>query len=150
MPVACKTKTFKVKSGKIGIGDPCYSSASILVEAKNGEWEVNVKKISSFGERVSEVIVHHKDFGPSSKLSTEEDSFGVDSGQAGVFDGDFNGTNSSFYSSCCDKTLSKKGYGFLDNGFVTSSGYGDGCYPCLIFKENGKAVCVQITFIETE
>jgi hypothetical protein len=146
--IARKLKHFRVSCGRIGIGDPCYNTPTILSEAKNGKWVAHIEKSDegSWGKRVARIIVHHEHFDPSVKLSKTEDLVPVDSGQAGVFDGNY---DSNFeYENACRQTLGEQGYGFLNNAFVSSSGYGDGCYPCLIYKENKKSVCVEITFIE--
>lgn len=150
MPVICKTNEFNVKTGTIGIGDPCYGSPSVSSKSKNGRWIAHVEKTDegSWGNRIASIIVHHEDFNPAARLNIVEEGIGVDSGQAGVFDGNYNGEDSSFYDSCCSATLGKEGYGCLKNGFVSSSGFGDGYYPCVIYKEGEKAVCVEITFIE--
>lgn len=148
--VARKLKHFKISCGRIGIGDPCYGSASVESEAKNGKWVAHVEMSDegSWGNRIARITVHHEDFDPAAKLSVKQDGFFVDSGQAGVFDGDYE--YESEYANACEKTLGKEGFGFMNNGFVSSSGYGDGSYPCLIYKEKDKAVCVEITFIEKE
>lgn len=151
MAVICKTNEFSVKTGTIGIGDPCYGSPSVSSKSKNGKWVAHVEKTDqgSWGSRIASLIIHHEDFNPAARMNIVEDTFFVDSGQAGVFDGDYDGeSDSSFYDACCRVTLGKEGYGCLKNGFVSSSGFGDGCYPCVIYKEGDKAVCVEITFIE--
>lgn len=153
MAVICKTNEFSVKTGTIGIGDPCYSNPCVSSKAKKGKWVAHVEKTDegSWGSRVASIIVHHEDFNPASRMNIVEDTFFVDSGQAGVFDGNYDGeSDSSFYGDCCKATLSKEGYGCLKNGFVSSSGFGDGCYPCVIYKEGDKAVCIEITFIEKD
>lgn len=83
---------------------------------------------------------------------------GVDSGQAGVFDADIYpkgecgeyGDKESFYGQCCDTTLNWPGAGVIKGGVVSSSGYGDGGYRCMIAKdpfENAKIIAIKIIFI---
>lgn len=146
MPVATKKKSFKV-TDTISVGDPCYTYPGFVVDAKKGNWTANVHTVNSFGERVARIIVHHEQFNPAAKLEVESHIIGVDSGQAGVFNGVYNGSDGVFYEDCGSVTLSEQGYGYLKNGFVTSSGYGDGGYEAIVFKENDEAVCVEITFI---
>lgn len=166
---------FQVVSGKIMCSDPCYDGGDVLVKAKNGEWVARVEKSDegAWGERVCRVLVHHVDFSMygSSRIksfdSVEDATIGVDSGQAGVFDANsfrndavventkrIHGKticeDELWYSICCDRTLSEKGYGYIPGGFVTTSGYGDGGYGVEIYKKNGEAVAVEITFIENE
>jgi hypothetical protein len=138
------TESFRVGTGIISISDPCYEPPTNVIEAKRGNWTAFVETIESFGDRVSKIIVHHEKFNPAEKLSSHSVLVPVDSGQVAVFDGE-----RTDYASCCETTLSDAGYGYLLNGFATSSGYGDGCYECNILKnKNNKAVCVEITFIE--
>lgn len=146
-----KTETFEVKSGELLFGDPCYGVNESCV-AQNGPWTAHVvlSDEGGWGQRVKRVVVHHKDFNPADRrILVETTNFGVDSGQAGVFDrGSYGGEG--FYDLCCKETLSDRQYGYLDCGFVTSSGYGDGYYEAEIHKINGVAVCVELTFIADE
>jgi hypothetical protein len=143
-----KTETFEVASGMVVVGDPCYDSNKTF-PALNGGWEAAVDTILSgdWGHRISRITVHHEDFDPS-KTKVVNGTFSVDSGQAGVFCSGSYGFEGSFYDSCCKKTLSRKGYGFVAGGFVSSSGYGDGFYEYTVHTVRGKAVCVELEFIE--
>lgn len=146
-----KTDTFKVTSGALVFGDPCYDTNESC-KAQNGTWtaHVVVSDEGSWGNRVKRVVVHHEDFNPGDPhIKSEVVGFSVDSGQAGVFDRDSYGVY-DFYDICCKKTLSKKQCGYLEGGFVTSSGYGDGMYDALVQKVGGKAVCIELTFIPEE
>ena len=148
MKTKIKTETFRVSSGVLVVGDPCYGTNE-SVAAQNGPWTAHVVMGSEefWGNRVRKVVVHHEDFNPADpRISVEERGFGVDSGQAGVFDGHSYGGD-GFYDLCCSKTLSKRQYGYLRDGFVTSSGYGDGFYSADIHKIAGKSVCVELCFI---
>ena len=56
----------------------------------------------------------------------------------------------SFYRACCNATLCEKQYGIIDNvGFVSSSGYGDGVYPCFPMLNIGtnKMVGLHVEFM---
>lgn len=151
MKTKAKTETFKVTSGSIVLGDPCYET-NHTCKARRGAWTAHVVKGHEgfWGERVRKVVVHHADFNPADpKIRVEEKGFSVDSGQAGVFDGGSYGSE-SFYDQCCTATLGRMGCGYLRGGFVTSSGYGDGFYGAEIMKVDGEAVCVEITFISDD
>lgn len=143
---------FKIKSGTVACSDPCYGTPDVKVAAKNGEWVAHVETSDegSWGKRVSKILVHHAEFSPvGNRYQMESHTIGVDSGQAGVFDGEIcDGDDQSFYDRCCKATLSKKGYGYVPGGFVSSSGYGDGGYECLVYKKNGLAVGIEVTFID--
>ena len=102
----------------------------------------------SRGSRVSRVVVHHVEFNPADpKIRSFHEHFSVDSGQAGVFDFGSYGVD-DFYDLCCKKTLSRRQYGFMEEGFVTSSGYGDGTYEANVHTVGGKAVCIEVEFLE--
>jgi hypothetical protein len=96
---------------------------------------------------------------------------GVDSGQAGIFDVDHYKDDSVFgnkkpkferstldesgnkwYAFCCDATLyTKYTAGVIPYGAVSSSGFGDGGYPCIYWTdESGEIVKVAIGFIFDE
>lgn len=143
------TKHFNV-SNAISCGDPCYSSPEFTVSAKKGKWIANVdhKDCGMWGRRVSRITVHHKDFSPiGNKYELKIKHLPVDSGQVGVFSNSYDGQEVDFYSQCCSASSNESGFGYVGNGFVSSSGYGDGYYRCKIFKQNGVAVGVEITFI---
>lgn len=98
----------------------------------------------------------------SDKFQEVDFEIGVDSGQAGFFDKalyhkdagidpdsfeiDFSGweDDSLFYKACCDQTLNREG-GVLHCGAVSSSGYGDGCYPGYYHVTKG---LVDMAFIQ--
>lgn len=147
-----KSDTFEVTSGSVACSDPCYEYPDVMTSAKNGKWMVKIDKqdCGNWGCRVSRMLVHHEDFSPIGKRYTIKNSvIGVDSGQAGVFDASVYGRD-GFYDSCCSATLGKQGFGHVRKGFVTSSGYGDGGYDCVIYKEGEKAVAIEVTFIPEE
>lgn len=160
---------FQVESGEIHISDPCYDIGDgINILAKNGDWiaYVDFEDCGSWGRRVKSLVAEFH--GNSNPASTVESTICVDSGQAGIFDSNkFKDDdsvaglsrvhnkiiceNEPFYSICCDRTLSDKQWGTIPNGCVSSSGYGDGCYPVSILKDNkGKAIRVEINFIFDE
>ena len=149
MKTKTKSSTFEVSSGKIVIGDPCYET-NPSYPAKNGPWTAHVVTTEEpfWGKRIKKVVVHHKDFDPAdSKIRRLKEDFSVDSGQAGVFDYLSYGSD-GFYDLCCKETLSKKQYGYIEGGFVTSSGHGDGWYEAEVQTLCGKAVCLEIKFLE--
>jgi len=148
MKTKTKTEEFQVDSGRLVIGDPCYDTNK-TVPALEGMWTAHVETCDEgdWGVRVKSVVVHHVDFNPADRrIKSRSFTFGVDSGQAGVFDSSFYGSD-GFYDLCCKATLSKKGRGYVDGGFVSTSGFGDGCYEAEVQSVGDKAVCVEIVFI---
>ena len=97
--------------------------------------------------------------------------FGVDSGQAGVFDAASyrddaavagmklpklrepfkllgeHSDGDAWYEAMCNFTLDNDGWGAYDAGAVSSSGWGDGMYPVYGAEEDGKIVALQLSFI---
>lgn len=139
-------KSFRV-SRHIVVTDPCYEWAEVRVEAVPGRWFGRAFTTDSgdWGVRVAEVVVHHESWNPM--LDDHDTTYiGVDSGQAGVFDGDiYEHDHSALYDACCEATSNLHGY--VGGGWVSSSGYGDGGYRANIYRTGGKAVAVEITFI---
>ena len=146
-------KSFRVTNGKIVVSDPCYEQGELRAAARNGRWVAVSRRSdeSDWGLRVSSVLVHHESFDPIGKKYTERvEYFGVDSGQAGVFDADKYSADGhdSFYDMCCRAT--NEGCGFVPGGFVTTSGYGDGGYPARIYRCHGEAEAVEMVFIRKD
>lgn len=145
-------KSFKVSSGKIIIGDPCYDHPELKAMARNGHWIAVVRRSDEgvWGQRVASVLVHHEKFDPIGKAYKERVEYiGVDSGQAGVFDiSSYMPNHDVFYDDCCNAVNS--GSGFVSGGFVTTSGYGDGGYPAKVYRHQGRAEAVEIVFIRKD
>lgn len=151
-------KTIKL-GNKVVVSDPCYSLGTwcqkVLENVKPGEYNVYVKKISSWGERNALLAVVHKDYS-NKRIHLnwelwESVNLCVDSGQLGIFDFDtfrndslFNTPSKIFsdrdfhlpetsgnnwYGHMCDRTIDNERFGTYDNGVVSSSGFGDGSYP---------------------
>lgn len=87
--------TFKSKSGKFIVSDPCYKKGEwcmgTLENVKKGEWRsfLNISDEGDWGNRVAELIVVHENisFNEDTLLwSLTDINVGVDSGQAGIFD----------------------------------------------------------------
>ena len=165
---------FNLASGRLIVTDPCYrrsSGCSGLVEnAAPGEWTgiVTVKAMSN-----ATLEAHHeshplKDEAPTGAWEAAGFEVGVDSGQAGIFDealyppeetGRWDGSG-SFYDRVCSTTLGhcdaeyigrECPAGAITEGVVSSSGYGDGGYRCMIYRRpDGVCTAVRIIFIEGE
>lgn len=82
---------------------------------------------------------------------------GVDSGQAGFFDLEMFQTvckeeavKDKFYDEICDLTLADAQWGVHPTGVVSSSGYGDGSYDCLVRRVDGQVVEAMLVFLWEE
>ena len=130
----------------------------------------------SWGNRVAGLVAYHEDSPrpkdmADGKWNREKFEVGVDSGQAGIFDEKFyrddtlekqyaykgsplvtpDEEGDNWYNICCDVTLdgdnSACGSGVIPYGCVSSSGYGDGGYPCYTQKDDkGKVVAICIDY----
>lgn len=141
---------FNVTSGSIVVSDPCYRQEH-SEPAKNGRWVAKVDKteLGFWGNRVSRITVHHEGWSPTRTQRTKHVNLSVDSGQMGVFDHFVygGGNDDAFYDTCCTATLGSRGFGFVEGGFVSSSGIGDGCYSGVMWLESGKVVAVEVEFL---
>lgn len=169
--------TFEVENGKVVVSDPCYERgtwcAGTLDNVLNGTWTARVKMSDEgeWGMRVARLVVMHESANQRAYDITkwEQEGFqvGVDSGQAGIFDtkhfkrdADATGLErmsddvirpeDPWYSMCCDRTLCDESAGVIPFGAVSSSGYGDGGYPCFAKRDGkGRVIGIGIMFIRT-
>ena len=156
--------TFKIKSGKIIVTDPCYGNESghcqARVMVKNGTWfaEVTRGEVPAWGNRVYELTAKHSSVGDAILAYKDHPTeICVDSGQAGFFDlakyedaksrpDDYG--DGGFYDKCCAITLSDNSDVSVGFGAVTSSGFGDGGYKLLVAKRGRQVVALRLVFIE--
>lgn len=95
----------------------------------------------------------------------EAGSTSVDSGQAGIYDaiyyrtskkndeklekenGQRNSEKSWYWSQNCELTLDKSGYGIVESkGVVSTSGWGDGEYPCHVWRDGTSVIGFALDF----
>ena len=151
--------------------------SATIENCKPGNWETAVlmQDEGDWGIRNAVLIARHTDSEPGLKAYTkvlsgtdktwQECPFdvGVDSGQAGIFDDAYYQDDSvfagspaakfdednSWYSHCCDITMSQHSAGVLPYGVVSCSGFGDGGYVAYRHvDQDGKTDAVFIVFIE--
>lgn len=165
------TNAFAVSSGALRVTDPCYDMeawcAGTLENVKNGIWQAQVgyhEDVSGWGTRVAYLHIRHENTQSHFDHEAEFDStwveseitVGVDSGQAGFFDyAMFDQVCGSppvkdkFYDEICALTCDTEGqWGVHPVGTVSSSGYGDGSYGCLVRRdEEGRAIEAIIVYL---
>ncbi len=147
-----------------------------VLNAEPGVWEAAVMVLDNedtggWGRRIAVLAAKHKGcsvslttdtinetsdylkFSPKSEWKIADFETGVDSGQAGFYD-DNNfvarngGEDDNWYDKMCNITLSKAKAGVFVDGVVTSSGYGDGGYPCIYhIGIDGKVDFAYVVFI---
>lgn len=73
---------------------------------------------------------------------------GVDAGLAGFFNNKPDYNDKEWQKICDDFYATNNKYLFTDEGFFSSSGYGDGSYPLYVaYDGNGEIVSLEIAFI---
>lgn len=154
---------------KVIVTDPCYSLTvpckTIVNNVVPGEYETSVETIDggNWGERISSLSAIKRDsYREIVQENCLEEVIGVDSGQVGIFDYDYRikqgddlgkyHDESSIYKRICNLTCSPTQWGELDNKVVaSSSGFGDGCYDLVLFKnKEGKIIGFKVIFIYEE
>jgi hypothetical protein len=161
---------FAVSSGALRVTDPCYDMetwcAGTLENVKNGIWQAHVgfhDDDHGWGTRVAYLHIIHDNAESHFDHKAEFDStwvnsdimVGVDSGQAGFFDLALfdqvcgsEPVKEKFYDEICALTLGDAQWGVHPTGVVSSSGYGDGSYVCLVRRdEEGRAIEAIIVYI---
>lgn len=157
--------SFSCRSGSLWVTDPCYIPGTWcqgkIGNALEGKWKAKVysKTMSGWGTRNSILLVVHED---AKKVTLRSPEFfrqgftvGVDSGQAGFFDGDVAigsgqyGETGTFYDDCCQITVNNPDQAGIvgGTGVVSSSGCGDGSYICDVITRDNKVVAAKITFL---
>lgn len=164
-----KIGTFLTSTDVLRISDPCYNKevwccgtvknceigewSAFLIYSDEKDWGVRVaENIALFGnisEEDAETILSEKNW------KNSDIHVGVDSGQCGIFQdskypigdtGEY-GDELSFYGKCCNLTLTPQQGDVLEFGVVSSSGYGDGSYDCLIAETSDKVSAIKLVFI---
>lgn len=132
-------QTFVI-NGPVLATDPCYEDGTWCAGEANltqGNYKafVQLSDEGDWGLRHGKLIVIREDVVQSDviaqgKVNLCKATIGVDSGQAGFFaQAEYmGGDDHDWYDECCKCTLSDLGAGFVVEGVVSSSGYGDGGY----------------------
>ena len=143
--------------GIVDITDPCYDKdvwCRMTAEVKDGEYYCNIwsnteKEIYDGEEfkdtRVGVIGIYLDGIIPPQRQMECIGEIGVDAGLAGFFMNkpDYNDDEwNAFCNSIC------KGNAWIkDEGFFSSSGYGDGVYPVYAYKHNGEIIALEIRFL---
>lgn len=141
--------------------DPCYNHTVWCrmdgIKIKPGEytclaWKSNhyyTDKITNkrhYYKRVHICGIYLNGEIPHYKKGEEIGEIGVDAGMAGFFQDKPDYDDDGWYN-ICNLMGGNNDAALVDEGFFTSSGYGDGCYPVYAFKnEDGEIVALEIHF----
>ena len=145
----CGTKYF---GEKVDITDPCYDKdvwCRMTEEIIPGDYNCYVKMI---GDRISEIfIIKNRESAEHERLIG---SIGVDAGLAGFFN-DKPDYSDDYWNELCDDMNEWDDENdvpayFNDDGFFSSSGWGDGEYAVmeLLNEDKTKRVGLSIIFID--
>lgn len=170
-----KTQELNVKEGeRLILSDPCYeienvrSGANFILNAKAGIWKYDFNKETKTLD-VYELSSYYlvREEGINSSIFDKVEEFPVDSGQVGVFleksyqkdslveniqfeDDHFKDMTEKWYRACCEITCSEDDMGFVPDGFVTGTRYGDGTYPFGIKYASGTNEVAYIRIITSD
>ena len=148
------TKYFE---GVVDITDPCYDKdvwCRMTAEVKPGEYDCCIYRHTDKGVyngreyndvRVKKIGIYLDGIMPNVKLMNPIGSIGVDAGLAGFFMNkpDYNDEE---WDDFCNSI--RKGDAWIkDEGFFSSSGYGDGLYPVYAYKIDNEIVALEIRFL---
>jgi hypothetical protein len=144
---------FHVTCGAITAVDPVTGfDCAVTFKAKNGPWLATIEAIPEDEDdstRVTSVTVRHVDHPKASPDVLIEGEVGADTGNAGFFDAESDEEAADDVIGLC------KGEGdgnsiLSEHGVLCVSGYGDGCYPCLVALKGDKAVAARMVFISED
>lgn len=143
--------------GSIDITDPCYDRDTwcrMNANVKDGEYDCYIWRHTDHIEydgkkfddtRVGVIGIYLNGIIPPQESMKEIGSIGVDAGLAGFFENKPDYTDEQ-WKAFCDSI--RKGDAWMkDEGFFSSSGYGDGCYGVYASEMNGEIVAVEIRFM---
>jgi len=163
-----KLSNAKFTSGTVLVTDPSYEAPTkksgwqingYVNNLKTGTWNAWVRVLYNpyNGKRVHSLISLHESIDIKQqdwKWLKLPFSVGVDAGMAGIFEakmypkGDFFDKDfENFYTRVSKLTL-KDRWGTIPEGFVTSSGWGDGIYEAYKGEKNGKVIAILVKFLD--
>lgn len=142
----------------LNLGDPCYGGehGCEKIAAKPGEWLAWVDTVESFGHRISKL--HARCLGPrqiehnNSKHSYKTYNLGVDAGLMSIQPIEHL-ISEIEYANALNEAYGKDSnfdFALVRNGVWSSTGYGDGCYEAVVHYIDGKAVEIDIVFIDDD
>jgi len=136
------------------ISDPCYNSAEGDLIVKPGTYNayITLSDEGDWGERVAALSVLHVSLNQTvfRNWVASDEGTGVDSGQAGFFSEEiYPRLSEDLYDEVCNLTLGASQSGIIqDQGAVSSSGFGDGGYPCYVYRKKKEIVAATLEYID--
>lgn len=145
------------------ISDPCYETDCnyniSIGRIKKGLYNcfVEISDEGDWGKRVARMVAIHKDYDISvlNEYAFDEGYVGVDSGTMSISDIDYydkyhnNDVDDDWYEKNVCAWCSKKKAHIADRkSFISSSGFGDGCYDVFSRVRNGNTIAIEVVFID--
>jgi hypothetical protein len=126
----------------------------MTAEVKSGEYDCRIWRHATKGVyngreykdvRVGKIGIYHNGIVPNVKLMHPIGIIGVDAGLAGFFMNkpDYNDEE---WDAFCESIHDGDAW-IKDEGFFSSSGYGDGGYPVYAYKVDNEIVALEIRFL---
>ena len=155
-----KRKMFGVKNfhGSVDITDPCYNRDVWCrmndVKIKEGDYtciawfqtdKFEYEGKSFTDERVAIIGIYRDGYIPHQKAMQEIGEIGVDAGMAGFFHNKPDYDDKEWGIFC--RQTSQGDVWLMEDGFCSSSGYGDGCYGVYAYKRDGEITALEIRFL---
>lgn len=153
-----------IELGEIAfLSDPCYGTMSMYnstIQTIPGKYNVYVTISESnsrfYMGRITSIMAVHQDYYPKFKTMPKNDReslfCAVDSGTCGIFDKDYFKkfhTEDDVDDEWYDKfVINMDSFINTENkGAISSSGWGDGCYPVYAEYVGDKAFAIRIKFL---
>lgn len=152
------------------ISDPCYDSdtdLSLILEIESGNYNcfIETKDCGWWGNRVSRMAILKDNFSIDflNRNGVFENSVGVDSGTMSISDCSYydkyhlnrdnddevTKRNDDWYEKNVCEWVIQDRYHIADCfSFISTSGYGDGCYEVYSYTHNGTIVGIEVIFID--
>lgn len=166
--------TFTVKSGKLTVSDPYYSTDEAaelqvrLTNVRKGDWTAAISYTAD--EVVTRLVAYSTEQNGDGKWCEHDQPIQIHSALAGIFDSTFFGkddaisyevknvfdfkmteTGRKYYVACADAIASDAQGDVIPSGAVTMSGYLGGTYKVKVnYSGSSEIVGVMINFIEEE
>ena len=143
--------------GLIDITDPCYDKdvwCRMTATVKAGTYECRVWRDTEkhqFGDEeytyktVGIIGIYLDGYIPQQKKMENIGSIGVDAGMAGFFMDKPDYTDEQWAELC--QLVEKGDAWIIDEGFFSTSGWGDGYYDVYAYKQNNEIIALEIRFM---
>lgn len=150
-------------NNEVLISNPCYETdcrSNILIDGiEDGLYNcfVEISDEGKWGKRVARMVAIHNDYDISvlNEYAFDEGCVGVDSGTMSISDIDYydkyhndNIDDDWYEKNVCAWCYKKKAHIADRKSFISTSGFGDGCYDVFSRVRNGNTIAIEVVFID--